>query len=73
MTGSLLIEWFKSLFGSYTPIQNIVSEVDGVVTYSYSIDFAAVTHFILVIILFWCVCKTISCIILNMAKGVSPY
>lgn len=71
--GDIIISIFKSLFGSYQPIQNVVSDVDGVITYSYSVDFAEITHFILVIILFYTVCKCISCIILNMAKGVSPY
>lgn len=67
-----LILYFKTLFGTYEPIQNVVTtDADGIITYSYSIDWGIITHYVLVIILFWCVCKCISSLILNMAKGVS--
>lgn len=66
-----LIEMFKGLFGTYQPIQNVVSETAEQTIYSYSWDFGAITHYILVIILFWCVCKCISSIFLNFSKGVS--
>lgn len=67
-----LITYFKTLFGSYQPIQNVVyTDADGIVTYSYSIDWGILAHYVLVIILFWSVCKCISVIILNMAKGVN--
>ena len=67
-----IIDYFRALFGSYTPIQNVVTtDADGIVTYSYSIDWSIIAHYVLVIILFWCVCKCICSLILNIGKGVA--
>ena len=66
-----LIALFKSLFGAYSPIQNVVSEVDGVVTYSYSIDWSIITHYAMILIIFWAICKCITLFILNLSKGVA--
>ena len=72
MSGDLIIALFKSLFGSYQPIQNVIStDADGIVTYSYSIDWAIICHYALVVILFWCVCKCIATLLLNVSKGVA--
>lgn len=70
-----LITMFKTLFGTYTPIQNIASVIqDGentVTTYSYSIDWSAITHFALIVILFWTVCKVCGSVITNMSRSVT--
>lgn len=67
-----IIDLFKSLFGEYAPIQNVIcTDADGIVTYSYSIDWAIICHYILVIILFGCICKCVSSLILNVGKGVT--
>ena len=72
-----MIQFFRELFGEYQPIQNVSSFQEDLAnmvettTYSYSIDFSAIAHYILVIILFWCVCKCVSVFICNLSKGVS--
>lgn len=70
-----LIQMFRDLFGSYAPIENIASTIDDgttvTTTYAYSIDFSAICHYILVIILFYTVCKVIGSIITNMARSVT--
>ena len=70
-----MIDLFKQLFGEYVPIQEIASTIDDgtnvTTTYAYSIDFASVCHFILVIILFYTVCKVIGSIITNMSRSVT--
>lgn len=72
MSGDMLIALFKSLFGSYAPIQSVVTiDATGIVTYVYNIDFAIVTHYILLIILFWCACKCVATLLLNVGKGVA--
>ena len=72
-----LVSQFKDLFGYYEPIQNVASVIEDNVNmtettvYSYSIDWASVAHFAIVVIIFFFVCKCISGIIFGMSKGVS--
>lgn len=70
-----LIQMFKDLFGAYAPIENIASTIDDgntvTTTYAYSIDFGAITHYILLIILFYTVCRVIGSIITNMGRSVT--
>lgn len=70
-----LIQQFRDLFGSYAPIQNVASTIDDgtniTTTYVYSIDFSAITHYILLIILFYTVCRVCGSIITNMSRSVT--
>ena len=70
-----MIEYFKTLFGEYQPIQNVASVIDDgtntVTTYSYSIDWSAICHYVLVIILFYTVCRVIGSIITGMSRSVT--
>lgn len=70
-----LIEMFKTLFGTYAPIQNVASVIqegeNTVTTYAYSIDWSAITHFALIVILFWTVCKVCGTVITNMSRSVT--
>lgn len=70
-----MIELFKELFGTYEPIQNVASIIDDgtntVTTYAYSIDWSAICHYAMIIILFYTVCRVCGSIITNMARSVT--
>lgn len=70
-----MIELFKELFGTYEPIQNVASIIDDgtntVTTYAYSIDWSAICHYVMIIILFYTVCRVCGSIITNMARSVT--
>lgn len=57
-----MISDFIDLFGSYSPIQNVVSDIDGVVTYSYSIDWGYIFGAVCFCIALYSVFRIIGCL-----------
>ena len=57
-----MVSMFRQLFGTYEPIQNLVSgdPLDPTTcVYSYSIDWAYVFNCIVVVVLFYSLCRLI--------------
>lgn len=60
-----MLDLFRQLFGTYTPIQNLVSgsELDGTAVYSYSIDWAYVFNLIFVAIVLWSIMRLLGLVL----------
>lgn len=56
-----ILEVFRSLFGTYTPIQSIVSGSveNGDVVYAYSIDWTYIFHAVFVLIVLYSITRLI--------------
>lgn len=56
-----ILEVFRSLFGTYTPIQSIVSGSveNGDIVYAYSIDWTYIFHAVFVLIVLYSITRLI--------------
>lgn len=54
-----MLDTFRSLFGTYEPIQSVVSgsAIDGTAIYCYSIDWSYIFNAVLVCILVYSFCR----------------
>lgn len=56
-----MLQYFTQLFGTYEPIQSLVSgsELDGTAVYTYSCDWACIFNYVFVAIVLWSIMRLI--------------